>query len=320
MRIARRWSNSAAAAAFSVLAIVLSSAPARADITKDQCVDANGKAQDLRRDGKLSAAREQLQQCASAACPGIVRDDCAKRLDDLDKVQPTIVFDVKDAAGHDVVAVSVQMDGRALADKLTGSALLVDPGEHVFVFTAPGQPAVTQTFVLKEGDKERREAIVIGSAPTSGGQPAGASSSPTTPSDGASSPDAGRDRADAGTAHGMGTRKILGLVLAGAGVGGIALGSAFGVMTLSAVSDQKTDCPSSSNCPHPDQASSDHKSALNDRTVSTVSFIAGGVLLVGGAALFLTGGTPTVSPSASKVLLVPSVGQFGGGMLMVGRF
>jgi hypothetical protein len=49
--------------------------PVLADMTKDQCIDANGKGQELRREGKLSEARDQLRACANAACPAMVRDD-----------------------------------------------------------------------------------------------------------------------------------------------------------------------------------------------------------------------------------------------------
>jgi hypothetical protein len=153
---------------------VLSLLPARAfaDMTKDQCVDANAQAQALRKDGKLSAARDQLRACAAASCPAMVRDDCTRRLDELDKVQPTIVFMAKDAAGQDVRGVVVAVDGATLTHKIDGSELPVDPGEHVFTFTAPGQPPVTKTFVLGVGEKDRREQVLIG-----GGPPA----SPTQP-------------------------------------------------------------------------------------------------------------------------------------------
>ena len=55
----------------------LASGPARADVTKDQCPDANAKGQELRRDSTLSAAREQLD-ISDATCPMIVRDDCRR--------------------------------------------------------------------------------------------------------------------------------------------------------------------------------------------------------------------------------------------------
>ncbi len=93
---------------------------ARADMTKDQCIDANGKGQVLRRDGKLAAAREQLRSCADPSCPAMVRDDCNKRLDSLEAAQPSMVFDVKDAAGADVINVVVTVDGQKLTDHLDG--------------------------------------------------------------------------------------------------------------------------------------------------------------------------------------------------------
>ncbi len=140
-------------------------APEVGAITKDQCVDANTKAQSLRRDGKFAAAREQLTLCIDQSCPGIVRDDCTQRLDELERAQPTVVFDAKSAVGEDVVLVHVAVDGVRLADVLDGRALGVDPGQHVFTFEVPGQAPTTYRFVLKEGEKDRRERIVLAGAP-----------------------------------------------------------------------------------------------------------------------------------------------------------
>jgi hypothetical protein len=145
-----------------VAALVVTSASAGADVTKAECIAANTAAQDLRRDGKLSAAREQLRKCVDPSCPGMVLDDCSRRLDELDKMQPTVVFEVKDAAGHDLSAVKVTVDGKSLVDKLDGSDLPVDPGEHVFTFTIDGQAPVSRTLVLSAGEKARREQVVIG--------------------------------------------------------------------------------------------------------------------------------------------------------------
>src|ERR1700690_180086 len=106
----------------------------RADVPTDQCIGANAKAQWLRQAGKFGEAREQLKSCAEASCPGMVRDDCMQRLDELERAQPTIVFDVKDSAGKDISAVAVTVDGRRLADRLDGRAIAVDSGEHTFSF------------------------------------------------------------------------------------------------------------------------------------------------------------------------------------------
>jgi hypothetical protein len=121
-------------------AMLAGPAPASADVTKDQCIDANTQAQSLRRDGKFAAARAQLQACGATACPGLIRDDCARRMDELDRAQPTILFEVKDGSGRDLDAVQVTVDGQPLAERLTGTAFRIDPGSHSFTFTAADQP------------------------------------------------------------------------------------------------------------------------------------------------------------------------------------
>jgi hypothetical protein len=304
----------------------LGSAPARADITKDQCIDANGKGQQLRREGKLMAARQQLRLCTDSACPAMVRDDCTKRLDDLEKAQPTIAFEVKDASGADVTAVKVTVDGKPLAERLDGAALPVDIGEHVFRFEVAGQHPITRTLVLIEGEKGRRERIAIGGATASLPAPV----LPTAPS-AAPVPGAHRPAGSApvfsaiethSTGAGMGTQKVLGLAAAGLGVAGIAVGSVFGVMTLSQKSQQQSDCGSSASCTSSGhaQAVNDHSTGMTDSTISTIGFIAGGALLVGGALLFFTAGHPSDSPSAAGMLVLPGVGPGGGGMLLRGMF
>src|ERR1019366_931213 len=110
MTLGRRRRRASSALTASLAAAMLLSASAFADVTKEQCIDANGQAQELRREGKLAAAREQLRLCGNPKCPAMVRDDCAKRLDEVDKAQPTVAFTVKDATGADVTAVKVMVD------------------------------------------------------------------------------------------------------------------------------------------------------------------------------------------------------------------
>jgi len=212
-----------ALAASVAAAFALMSARATADVTKDQCVDSNTNAQSLRRDGKFTAARRELVTCGNPSCPALVRDDCARRLDELERVQPSIVIDAKDGAGQDLAAVEVQVDGQTVADHLVGTALRVDPGSHVFTFTVAGKPSVTRTFVLKEGERDRREQVRIGA-------PADAASEVPAPVPGTG-------------------RSTLGLVVGGVGVVGLGVGSAFGLLALSATNQQKTDCASPTSCP-----------------------------------------------------------------------
>jgi hypothetical protein len=274
----------ALAAALLVSLPLLAEAGARADVTKADCVRANADAQSLRLKGLLGGARDKLTLCADPTCPTMVRDDCTQRLDELERVQPTIVFEAKDASGADVLSVSVTVDGQPLADKLSGTALRVDPGEHAFTFRAEGRPPLARTFVIHEGEKDRRERIEFPRAL--------AATLPT---------------ASTGPDHGLGTQRILSLTAGGLGVAGIVVGSVFGVLSTSAASRQDTDCASPTSCLNHMQALSDHSTAATDGAVSTVAFVAAGVLLVAGVTLFFL---PAKAPerAAGRFVVTPSVG------------
>ena len=279
------------------LALTLAAATANAGLTKRACAKANADGQASRLDGKLSDARASLQACVDPSCPSIVRDDCAERLAELDRAQPTIVFDVKDGSGNDVGAVAVLVDGKPLAETPTGLALRIDPGEHTFTFTANGMPPLTRRFVLKEGEKDRRERITIGPLPP-------APAVVTTVHE---------------PARGLETKRIVGIAAAGLGVVGVAVGTIFGVQTFAAVSDQKSDCASSSQCVSPGKAQADHSTASTDGAVSTGAFIAAGALLAAGAYLFFS--APHASaPATTGLVVVPSVGPGGGGLSLRAEF
>ena len=258
---------------------------ARADVSSAECIQANAAAQDARRDLKFSAAREQLARCVDPSCPAMVRDDCARRLDELGQVQPTIVFDAKDASGRDVAAVKVTVDGRPLAEKLDGAALAVDPGEHTFVFTVAGGALVTQTFVIREGQKARYERIVLG-GPASGQQIPVAPTAAIPASSLASAPavvEAAPARpspasAEKPAASGSPGRTV-GWVLGGVGLAGIGVGTVFG---LEALSTKSSHCYANI-CTPPGTASTAYQQA----TISTLGLIAGGVLVAGGLGLVL---------------------------------
>ena len=282
--------------------------PAIAQMTKDQCLEVNTQAQVLRRKGQLATARAQLQRCGDPACPVLVRDDCTRMTDELERAQPTILFDAKDGAGRDLVTVRVTVDGQPLTDKLDGTALRVDPGPHAFTFTAEGQPAVTQTFVLKEGEKDRRERITVAgpasAAPPIPPSPMGLPPTPPEPA----------------TGDGLGTRRILGLVLGGAGVVGLAVGGVFGLLTASAANQQKTDCASASSCAHYSAAASDHTTAQTDGTISTIAFVAGGALLAAGAVLWFLPSRSTEPATAASLVVAPNLSPGGFGLSLRGGF
>ncbi|MGD0524581.1 MAG: hypothetical protein ABSE49_05540 [Polyangiaceae bacterium] len=293
----REGSKVAIVAVASALLVTCARA-ATADVTKAQCIDADTTAQALRRDGKFTDARAALDVCSDPKCPTVVRDDCTRQLDALAEVQPTVVLDAKDPKGTDVSSVRVRMDGRPLAEKLDGTPVAVDRGEHQFSFEAGGGQPVTLTVVVKDGEKRRLVSVTVGVSSgsdtgtgTGTGKGAGGGDHPTSSS----------------------TQRTLGLVLGGAGVVGLGVGAVFGALAASKWSATKNDCAVSGACPSYSQAVSDHAATASDATISTVGVIGGAALLAAGLTLYFT------SPSA-KTTTVDAVGIGPGTLILQGRF
>jgi hypothetical protein len=288
--------------ALAVCVLLSPSAALAAGPTKQECVAANEAAQDLRQAGKLRQAREKLLVCVSEACPGPVREDCAQRLNDVNTAMPTIVFEVKDPSGNDVSAARVSMDGQPLVDRVTGSAVSIDPGEHRFAFDdANGQAHVEQTVVVREGDHDRHIRVVLRAARTE-----------TTPTSAPSTPtEAPQPETPASTPAGT-TQRLIGLVVGGAGVAGLVVGGIFGLVSKSTYDNAvHRECSSPpKNCSS--QGAQDGQTAISQAMVSTVGFIAGGVLLAGGAVLYLT------APTSDSIAVAPAVGTNGAGLTVRG--
>jgi hypothetical protein len=289
--------------------------------TKDECMDANELAQTLARAGKLRAARGHLLVCMASSCPGPVREDCASRLNEVQKALPTIVFEAKAPNGMDVVAVRVEMDGDRLVDRLDGTALTVDPGEHAFAFKVAGKPTVARRLVLVEGEKDRRERVIVGdSVPPSDRGPR--TQLPSSPP----SPQASAWPQPLGPIHGTGiSRETIALAVGGAGIVGLAVGSVFGLIASQNWTASQKECHSPAtppNCPAHEQAVTDQRSTVTNGAISTVGFIAGGALLAGGIALWLTAPSESKAsgPSAVTIHVAPRIGQGTTALAVTGEF
>src|SRR5215471_9806859 len=119
------------------------------------CIAASEKGQESRANGRLREAREQFKVCGADSCPAIVRRDCVQWLLEVVALAPTVVLGAKDREGRDLFDVTVTMDGEVLTQKLDGKSVMVDPGPHTFKFDAPGETAVTERVLVKEGEKAR---------------------------------------------------------------------------------------------------------------------------------------------------------------------
>jgi hypothetical protein len=135
------------------LAGLFASIDASADV--QACLSASERGQRARATGQLREAREQLAMCAVTSCPALVRRDCARWIAEIQESVPSIVLGAKDRSGRDVPDVSVIIDDQFSSKRLDGKAVLVDPGKHTFRFEAAGLPPVTETVLVKEGERAR---------------------------------------------------------------------------------------------------------------------------------------------------------------------
>jgi hypothetical protein len=248
---------------------------ASADPTKEQCVESNEKAQALRASAKLKAARAGLVTCLATSCPGPVRQDCADRIAEIDRVMPTIVFDVKDPTGQDATGVALRVDGAELTPALDGTAIPLDPGTHKVTFVPASGPELSESLVVHEGEKARRVAVNLLAPPASG------------------------------LFGSQETQRRVAYITAGAGLASVIVGAALGGVAKSTYDSAiSSDCGgSASHCTA--AGISQISSAHGQATGSTVAFILGGLLVGGGAALWLTAReNVTVAPSASGATLV----------------
>jgi hypothetical protein len=122
----------------SVLVLAVAVGGPAGALADEPCEEKHLSAQRMRARGELVSARKALLECASASCPRLVQADCVKWLEEVEAELPTVLLSVKDPDGADVGGARVTMDGRALDGALDGRAFPVDPGQHRFVFEAPG--------------------------------------------------------------------------------------------------------------------------------------------------------------------------------------
>ncbi|HTR50743.1 MAG TPA: hypothetical protein VMJ10_08555 [Kofleriaceae bacterium] len=190
------------------IALCAASSLARADLSKEQCLDAHSRGQDAKEQNKLSLARKLFLTCAQPACPAVVQSDCARFADELTRLQPSLTFTARDGSGSDLPDTTVYVDDDLVATRLDGAPHDIDPGKHVVRFTNAGKDK-TVTVVVGDGEKGRIVAVTFGSA-----QPAAAVGAKTDPAPA---------KPAVKTTHATGAR-----VLVWTGAGLLAAGAAFG--------------------------------------------------------------------------------------------
>jgi hypothetical protein len=227
-----------------------------------------------------------------------LREGADERLRAVEARMPKLTIRIAPGSPGDAEVVR---DGTQLGAISLGLALPADPGPHTIVVRARGRVDAATTVSL--GEAERKETIVS-----------------VGPEAIAEAPPPSAAAVEASPAHrGLGTRRTVAVVSASAGGAALVLGTIFGVAALTTWGNAETDC--GNGCGPGAKAQSERTQALTEATVSTAGFIAGAVLVVGGAALWLTApeskeAAPPSSAGRVGVAVVPGAG----GLSVVGAF
>jgi serine/threonine-protein kinase len=261
------------------------------------------------RSGKLASAWAQFREAAATAVKaGDPREKIAREHATLlePKLPKLVIAVSKGPAGPEV---KVTRDGEEVGPALWGTPVPIDSGaQGKKPFTATAHvpaSAGTQTVSIPELEDDPY--------------------APVPPPPPVATPGVGQTGTASPRAEPMSTLRIVALSVAAAGVAGLILGTAFGIDALTQLN--ASDGPCSPPAPGKNFSACTTQAGLNERNAaltaapaSTVAFVVGGALIVGGGVLYFLAPRLTHKSAESSATLVPVVTPGGGGLTVVGAF
>jgi len=100
----------------------------------DLCIESSASGQELRDQGDLIAAEQAFVQCASNACPELIRKDCQNWLSELGPSIPSIRLKFE---GEFAAEGRVLLDGREV--RVSNAPIRVNPGNHELKWEIAGR-------------------------------------------------------------------------------------------------------------------------------------------------------------------------------------
>lgn len=259
-------------------------------------------------------AAAQARAAGQADRERLARDESAALERTLSRLVIEVPPDVASTPG-----LEVKRDGAPVPPGLWGLPSPVDPGTRVLEISAPGKKPL-RIEVKVQGAGGGARAVVPPLEDDVGGAPAPAQpSAPGAPLGATPGPaPASPPPSDSGS-----SQRLIGYVVGGVGVVGLAVGGIFGAMTMSKNDEALDVCPDYPK----DECSEDdvdrHERLVDDaktnRTVSYIGFGLGGAALLGGVALILTAPKSTEGQQTGW-RLTPHVGRGEVGLGMAGRW
>lgn len=212
-------------------------------------------------------------------------------LEAVDARVPRLVIVPTEPVAHEL---AVRLDDVLLESTVLRAPIPVDPGLHRVVASAPGRKDWSTSLTVSAHETKVTLPVLEAETPVVVTPAASAPVAPPPPPRAAGS-----------------TQRKVAVVAGAAGVAGLVVGTIFGLRAASKQSSSEEACkPDKNVCPPEGLAL--REQAQSAATVSTVSFLAGGVLAAGGVVLWLT----APRNAARSVGLAPAPG----GVSLHGRF
>jgi len=186
--------------------------------------------------------------------------------------------------------LEIKRDGVAVGAAAWGTAVPVDPGEHLIEVTATGKRTWTKSVAIRTTALGEKLAIVP------------LEDLPAAP---APAPEVGN--------RGLSALQQTALVFGAVGIVGLGVGSFFGIQAFQKNNESNQGC-TGDQC---DTAARQTRlEARSSGSVSTVAFIGGGAFLIGGAVMYFAGASG--GPRHGAIRAVPSAGRSEVGLLVSG--
>lgn len=274
----------------------------------------------LSREAYIKVKLEALGPDAPAAFRA-AQESARRELEDVERKLARLTLKVEGPARDHVRA---SLNGQPLSTALIGLPFASDPGSHVLEVSADGYDSQKLEVSLKEGGSQE---LVVTLTPALGAAPASPSpAAAAAPDTAEASTQYGSAETDSTSADAGGALRTGAYVAFGVGVVGVGLGTLFLVQRGNSQSeaDAAFDACAAGGSSCNDRGAIDRIADLDDEaasqgTLAVVSYVAGGVGLATGVALYLLSGSERTSQEAR---VTPRVAPYFAGTTagVVGRF
>ncbi|MFI5308757.1 MAG: type IV pilus biogenesis/stability protein PilW [Polyangiales bacterium] len=226
----------------------------------------------LEKRGKTASAWAQFREASSAAhkTGSLEREEIARtRANELEAKLAYLTIETWKGQ-----RVQVTRDGSAVDEAVLGSAIPVDPGEHVISASATGKRSWSTTVTVGEASRVSVAVPILPDEAQAPGAAPGAAAGATAPT-----------ASDSGSGASNSSLRIAAVAVGAVGVIGIGLGIGFGADAMSKWSDAKAHCNPYPYCGAEGQRLGDR--AKTSATISTIAFAIGAAGIAGGIVLWV---------------------------------